>query len=288
MADVIKLDTVKVDVVRDKRGIAKDLVLEDVVEQPVMQTAPETPQVQEQEMPQELQALAEDVEQVLETPVEQPQPTRSAQNFKALKSQAERLAKERDEAKALVAQYEAEKKSRQVPVAPTYEPDEDINLEDDAYAEGKHVKAFSKQLRAIKAELEATKREARNMNVRSALIAEHPDYERVMSSENLQTLELTYPHIARSINMNDPYNAGKACYDLIKQFGIDAEETKKTEIVKQVIKQNLAKPKPGVASPGTKNTNQSPLGRASEFYEGPLTDEMKKVFYQELKQAMGN
>jgi hypothetical protein len=269
-------------IVRDNTGMSKDLVLDDVPAPVIEQQAAPEPEV-----PQELQALAAEPEEQ-EAPVveEKPKETRSAQNFKALKTEAARLAKERDEAKALLAQYEAEKKARQVPVAPSYDADEDINLDEDAYAEGKHVKALAKQLRNMKAEIEATKRQAHSVSVRAALVAEHPDYERVMTAENLQTLELTYPHIARSINMNDPYNAGKACYDLIKQFGIDADEVSKTEVTKQMIKQNLAKPKPGVASMGTKNTNESPMGRASEFYDGPLTDEMKKIFYKEMQDAM--
>jgi hypothetical protein len=164
--------------------------------------------------------------------------------------------------------------------------DEDYSLADDTLIEGKHLKQYSKELKSIKQELEYARTETRNMALRAQLIAEHPDYERVVNAENLKALELTYPHFAKAINVNDPYNAGKACYDLIKQFGIDAEETNKTEITKALIKQNMAKPKVAAQVAGTKAPTQSPMGRASEFYEGPLTDEMKKIFYKELKDAM--
>lgn len=268
----------KLAIVRDQKGLPKDLILEEPAPVQEVQVAPE---------PEQIEAQPEVEVEVAPEPAPFKE-TRNAQNFRALKAETERIARERDEAQALIRQYELEKKSRQTAYqAPVPETDTDFDIDADAYAEGKHVKQLSKQYKQLKQELEQSRTETRNMATRAALIAEHPDYERVMSAENLKTLELTYPHIARSINMSDPYNAGKACYDLIKQFGIDAEETAKTEVTKAMIKQNLAKPKPGVAVQGTKSASQSPMGRASEFYEGPLTDEMKKIFYKELQDAIG-
>lgn len=272
----------KAEVIRDKRGIAKDLVLTE--ESPIQ----EAPQLETQTQPEPEQEPAQ-IEADTE-PDTQPEPvpqTRSQQNFKALKAEAARLARERDEAQMLIKQYELEKKSRQTSV-PVAEPESyDFDISEDAIAEGKHLKALSKQLKSIKQELEYARNESRTYALKAQLIAEHPDYEKVVTAENLKALELTYPHLARAINVNDPYNAGKACYDLIKNFGIDSEEANKTEVTKALIKQNLAKPKPGVAAVGTKNVQNSPMGRASEFYEGPLTDEMKKIFYKELRDAAG-
>lgn len=273
----------KLKIVTDNTNYPKDLVLDDSATLAPVEAAsqePEQESMEQHEQPQETEQIQQPVKE-----------TRNAQNFRALKAETERIARERDEAKALIAQYEAEKKSRQlnVPVAPALDyEDEDLSLANDDYAQGAHVKKLAKQMKAMKQELEASKQEAQLHAVRASLIAEHPDYQKVVSTQNLRALELTYPHLARAINMNDPYNAGKACYDLIKQFGIDAEETSKTEVTKALIKENLSKPKPGVSVQGTKNANTSPMGRASEFYEGPLTDEMKKIFYQELKDAMNS
>lgn len=271
----------KSEIVRDSRGIHKDLVLHD---EPPVQEAPPV-ETQAQPEPEQEPTQAEAAPETEQTP-EPPKESRSQQSFKALKTEAARLAKERDEYQALLRQYEMEKKARQtqMPTPPAHE--EDYSLADDAILEGKHLKQYTKELRAIKQELESARQETRNMALRAQLIAEHPDYERVVNAENLKALELTYPHLAKAINVNDPYNAGKACYDLIKQFGIDAEETNKTEVTKALIKQNMAKPKVAAQVMGTKAPTQSPMGRASEFYEGPLTDEMKKIFYKELKDAM--
>jgi hypothetical protein len=251
----------KSEIVRDARGIHKDLVLH---EEPIIQ---ESPSIETQAQPEPEQEPAQ-VEAATETEV-QPEPakeTRAQQSFKALKAEAARIAKERDEYQALLRQYEQEKKARQVPMPVQQVQDEDYSVSDDAIVEGKHLKQYTKELRSIKQELENARQETRTMALRSQLIAEHPDYERVVNAENLKALELTYPHLAKAINVNDPYNAGKACYDLIKQ--------------------NMAKPKVAAQVMGTKTATQSPMGRASEFYEGPLTDEMKKIFYKELKDAM--
>lgn len=269
------------EIIKDARGIHKDLVIP--AEEPVQEAPPIETQSQPEPEQEPIQAEAATETEVQPEPAKE---TRSQQNFKALKAEAARLARERDEAQALIRQYELEKKSRQLNVPAPAVQEEDYSLSDDTLIEGKHLKQYTKELKSIKQELEYARTETRNMALRAQLIAEHPDYERVVNAENLKALELTYPHLAKAINVNDPYNAGKACYDLIKQFGIDAEETNKTEITKALIKQNMAKPKVAAQVAGTKAPTQSPMGRASEFYEGPLTDEMKKIFYKELKDAM--
>lgn len=282
-------DNIKMEVVKDKSGHSKDLVLTDVVEQPVQQEVALEPMVAaDAELPVE-EATVDTMSTVEEEPPQETKPKSSfaANNFSSLKKEATRLARERDEAKALIAQYEAEKRARQT-VAPVYEsPSEEMNIDDDSYAEGKQVKQLAKQMKMMQQKLEASERESRALATRAALISEHPDYERVMSPENLKALELTKPHFAKALNMADPYSAGKACYEMIKVLGIDAEELEKTEVVKGLIQENRAKPKVGVQALGTKTPSQTPMGRMSEFYEGPLTDEMKKIFYKEMQDAMG-
>lgn len=268
----------KVTITKAANGLPRDLVLEQIAEQP--QPEPEL-QAQESIEPQEEQQVEQTPEPVRET--------HSQKNFKALKAEAARLARERDEAQALIRQYELEKQRRQIQVDQQPQQSyDDFSIDNDAIVEGKHLKAYHQQLKTIKQDLERSRQEAKAMAIRAQLLAERPDYERVVNAENLRALELLKPHLAKAIDLNDPYNAGIACYDLIKEFGIDAEETErnKTEITKALIKENISKPKSALAVQGTKAPTQSPMGRASEFYEGPLTDEMKKIFYKELRDAM--
>lgn len=261
----------KMTMVTDSFGHGKDLIFEQ--EAPVEQPAPEqpeTPVTQEQEAPEPTPA-----------PIKE---TRNASNFRALKAEAAKIARERDEMKALLEQYQRQQAQ---PTQKHAEPEpEDINIDPEAYAEGKHVKTLAKQLREMKQELERTKKHTQGLAVKAALIAEHPDFERVVTPDNLAALEMSYPHLAKAINVNDPYTAGKACYDLIKQFNIDNDDAQESEITKAVIAQNLQKPKTAAAVKGTRVTNESTMGRASEFYTGELNDQMKKQFYKELQDAM--
>ena len=268
--------------VTDQFGMGKDLVFEqEPVEAPAPAPEPDVPATPEQELESVSQEVAAPVEQEIK-PVKE---SRAATNFKALKSEAARLAKERDDMKALLEQYQQQQRntSEQKQTTPV---SDDIEIDADAYAEGKQIKKLLEEMRSIKKDLQQSRAQTHNIAVKASLIAEHPDFERVVTKENLTALELSYPHLARSINVSDPYTAGKACYDLIKQFGIDQDEAPDTQITKAMIAQNLAKPKPAAAMKGGRATNESTMGRASEFYTGELTDQMKKQFHKEMVDAM--
>lgn len=264
----------KLKIITDEFGMGKDLVFEPAdTPQPEQQAAPEPEQIQPE--PQEI-AQPEPAP----APVKE---TRNASNFRALKEQAAKIARERDEMKALLEQYQ---RAQQAPTAALVSEPDDIEIDPEGYAEGKHVKTLAKQIKQMKDELERTRKHTQGLAVKAALISEHPDFEKVVTQQNLATLEMTYPHLAKAINVNDPYTAGKACYDLIKQFGIDNDDAQESEIAKAVIAQNMAKPKPAAAVKGTRVSNESTMGRASEFYTGELNDQMKKQFYKELQDAM--
>lgn len=266
--------------VTDQFGVGRDLVFEQEA------VAPETNGISEPEQPEIAQAAPEVQQEP--APVEQPpvKETRSSSNFKALKAEAARLAQERDEMRQRLEQLERQRTAQSYEQKPTPSVSDDIDIDPDAYAEGKHIKNISRQMKSMQQELERSRAETQRMAIKAALVSEHPDFDRVVNPENLKALELTYPHLARAINVNDPYAAGKACYDLIKQFGLDQNEVEATEVTKALISQNLAKPKTAAAVKGTRPTNESTMGRASEFYQGDLNDQMKKQFYKELQDAM--
>lgn len=269
--------------VTDQFGVGKDLVFEQEPEIPTQENG-----VSEPEQPEVAQAAPE-LEQEVAAPIEEPKPikeTRNASNFRALKAEAARIAQERDEMRQRLEQLERQQRYEQKPTQQSAPVSDDIDIDPDAYAEGKHIKNISRQMKSMQQELERSRAETQRMAIKAALVSEHPDFDRVVNPDNLKALELTYPHLARAINVNDQYAAGKACYDLIKQFGLDQNEIDATEVTKAMISQNLAKPKPGAAVKGTRPTNESTMGRASEFYQGELTDQMKKQFHKELQDAM--
>lgn len=270
--------------VTDQFGVGKDLVFEQEPQ------APESNGVSEPEQSEIAEAAPESVDQhIQEQAIEEPKPikeTRNASNFRALKAEAARIAQERDEMRQRLEQLERQQRYEQKPPQQPAPVSDDIDIDPDAYAEGKHIKNISRQMKSMQQELERSRAETQRMAIKAALVSEHPDFDKVVNPENLKALELTYPHLARAINVNDQYAAGKACYDLIKQFGLDQNEIEATEVTKAMISQNLAKPKSGAAVKGTRPTNESTMGRASEFYQGDLNDQMKKQFYKELQDAM--
>lgn len=275
----------KLTMVTDQFGVGKDLVFEQESE-PTPQPQPDLEASSTPSVPNDEVQAAETEQEQVEQPVEKkPAKSHSASNFKTLKSEAARLSRERDEMKALLEQYQNQARAPQ-PQQSYQSPQEDFDIEADAYAEGKHIKTLSKQLKEIKQELERTRSHTQGMAVKAALVSEHPDFDRVVTPDNLKALEISYPHLAKAINVNDPYVAGKACYDLIKQFGLDQDDAQETEITKALIAQNSSKPKPAAAVKGTRPTNETAMGRASEFYNGELTDQMKKQFYKELQDSM--
>lgn len=275
----------KLTMVTDQFGMGKDLVFEPEPEATPTSVQPEN--IDSSPQAESSQAAPHEPEQSIEQAPQPIKETRNASNFRALKAEAAKIARERDEMKALLEQYQQQLRQTTSQQTPAQQSStDDFDIDPDAYAEGKHVKTLSKQLRDMKQELEMTRRHTQGLAVKAALVSEHPDFERVVTQDNLKALELSYPHLAKAINVNDPYTAGKACYDLIKQFGIDNDDAQESEIAKAVIAQNMSKPKPAAAVKGTRPTNESAMGRASEFYTGELTDQMKKQFYKELQDAM--
>jgi len=283
----------KMSMVTDQFGVGKDLIFEpesEPTQQPVeLDAAESVPQV-----PSEV--LADNTVQAAGTQETQPEieqkpvkETRNASNFRALKAEAAKMARERDEMKALVEQYQRQQQSypqQQVAPGSGLSSGDDFDIEPDAYAEGKHLKTLAKQLKELKQENERIRQQTQGFAIKAALKSEHPDFDSVVTPDNLKALEISYPHLAKAINMNDPYNAGKACYDLIKQFGLDNDDAQESEITKAVIASNMSKPKPAAAVKGVRSSNETAMGRASEFYNGELTDQMKKQFYKELQESM--
>ncbi len=272
----------KMTMVTDQYGQGTDLIFE-----PELSTTTE-PVVEASPPPSSQQAPIEEPQEQEVVPEQPVRETKNSPNFRTLKAEAARIAKERDEMKAQLEQLQ----KMQMYHAPVPQPqpavNTDFDIDPDAYAEGKHIKSIANQMKEMKQEVERSRREMQQMAIRNKLISEYPDYERVMTTENLNALQATKPHFAKAINFDDPYNSGKACYELIKDLGIDNDDASESEVTKAMIAQNLAKPKPAAAVKGARPTNETAMGRASEFYKGELNDQAKKQFYKEMQDAIGS
>ena len=199
--------------------------------------------------------------------------TNQANNFRAIKKAAEQAARERDELARRLQEYEKAHKVESV--------DEDFSVNPDDLVEGKHLAKYAKRIK----QLEEQQRQYMQQNSESTaeikLRTQYPDFDKVMTLENVQALSYAYPELAKSINAsNDLYDKAYSAYTLIKKFGI--YEEKPYEVEKQKAAANTAKPRP-LASVSPQQ-GDSPLSRANAFAEG-LTEDLRIQLRKEMEAA---
>jgi hypothetical protein len=219
--------------------------------------------------PQQMQAEEQPEQVEPEQPQEQPRPQQ--QNFKSIRDRAER-------AEAELRAYK-EQQRHQAP----QEENLDINIEEDALAEGKHLNKVQKKLKAMENQLKQYQQQSHLTNVRSMLKDQFPDFDKVLTQDNLDRLNETEPEIAYSLNSTqDPYTAGVSAYKMIKKMGIYEDKGSYNPNI-QTVQKNAAKPRP-VASLKLQG-GDSPLTHANAFANG-LTPDLQKNLYKEMQDAI--
>lgn len=214
-----------------------------------------------------------------EVPSEQSkEETRQAKNFRSLRDQAERAERERDEAIRLLREIEARNQQKSSPIQEDY----DINLGPDDLAEGKHLNKVAQKIKKLEEQVNYYQRQSAEMAIETRLKAQYPDFEKIVSSQNVEQLRMNYPEIAQTINSSpDLYNKAVAAYMMIKKLGIQPEESYNYE--KVLAQKNIAKPRPaGSVAP---QAADSPLSKANAF---GLTEELKKHYLKEMVEAKKN
>jgi hypothetical protein len=245
-------------------------------EEPTMQSRNDTPDLHESEEYDDVEP-----EIVQEAPVETPQ----QMNFRHMREELEQAKRDRDEAMRYAM---SSQKPQQQYAQPEPEDDySDIGLDDDGLAEGKHIKKVLKEMREIKKELNHYKQKSTEDTTKIKLATQFPDYDKVMTSENLSKLEAANPELAEMImNTPDRYKQSKLAYDMVKQYGIysDAPKAPTYDNEKAIAQKNAAKPRP-LASVSPQQ-GDSPLSKANAFANGNLSKDMKEQYRREMAEAM--
>lgn len=199
-------------------------------------------------------------------------------NFRALRQKAERIERERDEALRKLQEVEA---ARQPNPAATQE-DVEINIGDDDLAEGKHLRKVSTKMKRLEEELKQYKQQASLSAIEIKLKSQYPDFDKVVSKDNIEALKDSYPELAATLSASsDVYATAVSAYTMIKKFGI-AQEEAPYDAEKILAQRNAAKPRPlASVSPQQGDT---PLSRANAFANG-LTDELKAQLRKEMEDA---
>ena len=144
----------------------------------------------------------------------------------------------------------------------------------------KQAKALASQMAKNAAQELIRQREAETVNERLAL--KFPDFDAVVSQENIELLKETEPELAYSLSAikDDPYAQGIAVYKTLKRLGIHQEAAPVPTIEQKKAQANLQKPMSVQAAP-----KQSALGNAHIFENG-LTPDVKKQLWKDMQSAM--
>ena len=251
----------------------------------VISAAPEQPQEVAHEpvvAPVEIVEYEEPAEVVepeeLEPVQEVPQETAQAKNFRAIKEKAERAERERDEYFRRVKELELQAK----PVVEAPDEEDKIDIGDDDLVEGKHLRKYAKEIKQLKKELESTRKQTQESVVEARIKMKYPDFDSVVTQENLQILSTAYPELAETLRLsqNNPEAQASSAYTMIKKFVAPPDNAYKADVER--AKRNAAKPRP-LASVSPQQ-GESPLSKANAFANG-LTDELKAQLYREMLDA---
>lgn len=249
----------------EKNAQEKFGVEEQVIEQPPQEQQPIEQHVSSEEQPQE-----------------SPHKKTPAESFSELKAKADRHARERDEYAQKIREYERILQQQQQTAQPQKQEQPQLNIGADDIAEGKHIIQLQQELQEMKRQQQEAYQKNMLAMTESRLKAQYNDFDKVVSSENLQLLSYTYPELAHTLNSaTDIYSKAVSAYTMIKQMGIYKNDIYDAD--KKRVQENSMKPR---LSPAV-NVNQgdTPLSKAHMFAEDGLTPELKQQLLKEMVAA---
>jgi hypothetical protein len=228
----------------------------------------------DQQLPQEI-AQAQAIEQ--ENPIaDQPEipvtgPKTPSQSFQELKKSKLRAEQERDEAIARLRALEQSQESE----------DFTVDIGENEFAEGKHLSRVQKEINALKKQLRTYQQRTVEMTAEARLKSQFPDFDKVVTQENIQLLNESEPELAATLaTAPDLYTKSVSAYKMIKKLNITNADEFENE--RQRALKNSTKPRPSVSiSP---HHSDSPLTRANAFAQG-LTPEVQKQLLKEMNES---
>lgn len=233
---------------------------------------PEIQQVQTDHTEPITQVLEEVEESPIVPQAKSPSPQES---WKVLREKTERAEKRAAELEAALLAAQSNKSES---------PEEDLgfSLEEDALAEGKHLNKVQKKIQKLENQLKQYEQQVAMTTVETRLKSQYPDFDAVVSVENLSNLRAAYPELATTINAtSDLYSKAVSAYTMIKKLGIaPQEDTFQQE--KMQAQRNAVKPK-SLASISPQQ-GDSPLSKANAFANGNLTEDLKKQLWKEMNE----
>lgn len=165
------------------------------------------------------------------------------------------------------------------------EEEDELDVSDDMYIEGKqfkkYVKTLQKELKATKKQVEESYQANQVINAEVRLKSQYNDFDSIVTKENLDRLASNKPSLYRSIMAStDIYDRGATAYEMIKATGvaIDPYEQENRRLV-----ENQSKPRAAanIAPQGSEN----PLTRVGDYDRRILTEDRKEQLRKQVELA---
>ena len=162
--------------------------------------------------------------------------------------------------------------------APAQDEDDLAKLADDDIVTAKQAKSLAQKMAREVADQAIREREASTADER--LRMKFPDYEDVVTQDNIDLLKQQDPELAMSLYAlaQNPYEQAVAAYKMLKRTGIG--DMAKNQPQKAKALENSRKP---VSVQSV--TKSSAIGDVHKFENG-LTPELRKQLWQEMQQAI--
>jgi len=224
-------------------------------------------------------------EQIVEQPVQQntqPQESQKEANMRILRERAEAAERRALELERMVQMNMSQQQNNKMQVV---DNDDEFDLSDDTYIEGKHLKKY---VRNLKQELKNTKKQFEEYNQQNALAQaemrlknQFNDFDAIVTPENLKKLETQKPVLFRTLlAASDMYDKGYAAYELIKNSGIMADQY--IELDKKVEENRM---KPRSAANAAPQSGDTPLARVGDYDRRILTEDRKEQLRRQVEEA---
>lgn len=231
--------------------------------------------------------LQEDEVEYQEQPVKQSKENSVAANMRSMREARERAERERDELMQLLQQQMRNQQPQQKQPEP--EQEEDFDIDNDALVEGKALKQYNKkmtqQMKALQDQLKSYQAQSAEAIVEAKIKSQFPDFDKVVSRENVMYLNESNPEIARMLrDTPDMYDKAVSAYKVIKQFGIHKDPMMDRDHKRAIA--NVNKPRP-LASVNPQQ-GETPLTKANAFANGEFSAEMKEQLRREMFQSRKN
>jgi len=206
------------------------------------------------------------------------------ESFKYIKDAKEKAERERDLIFQQMMDYQKHQNNSRNPKEPEEQPvddDIDFNINEDDLVEGRYVKKVTNRIKSLEKQLKNYESQSKQTSVESKIRQEFPDFEKVVSDENVAILNSQFPQIARTLrDTSDMYSKASAAYAIMKKFGIYRDDIHRDNRVKAMA--NTQKPRPLTSV--NPQQGDTPLSKANAFANG-LTEELKSQLLREMSAA---